>query len=264
MNHEEIMELLPDYLEGTVEEVQREEIAAHISTCSKCQHEIERYNDLFQSFNSEAQEAPSQILKDSFYKMLEIEKQEVASETLEKPSANRAFPWMSNLVKIAASIALLFGAFTLGKYQQSQVSNVELALLKNTNISIKQMAMLSLMENESASKRIQGVNYVDEFDQPDAAIVDALVDRMRNDDNINVRLTAVEALFRFSNSEKVKDAFIDALKTEKDPAIQMSVIRMLVQIQEKKAVEPMQELMQAQDTQSFVKEHIKNVLPSII
>ena len=129
---------------------------------------------------------------------------------------------------------------------------------------VKQLAVISLLENQSASKRIQGVQYIEEFSTPDTTIIDALVDRLLEDEHTNVRLSAMEALSAFRNSERVKKAFIQALKTEKDPSIQIAIIQNLVQMQEKKAIGPMQDLLQQEETQPFIKEEITNALPKII
>ena len=124
--------------------------------------------------------------------------------------------------------------------------------------------MLSLMENQSASRRIQGVNLIEEFTIPDEAIITALANRMLFDNNTNVRLSAVEALGKFTQSDTVKKTFITALETEKDPSIQITIIHTLVTIQEKKAIAPMQRLLEQEETQPFVKQQIKSLLPSII
>lgn len=152
----------------------------------------------------------------------------------------------------------------MGKYQQEEKSGKEIALLTNESMQVKQMAMLSLMENKSASKRIQGVNYIDEFSKPDEAIVMALADRMLYDENINVRRTAVEVLGGFTASETVKNSYIKALKIEKDPGIQIAIIQILGQLREKKAIAPMKYLLEQEDTQPYVKKQLESTLPQII
>ena len=113
--------------------------------------------------------------------------------------------------------------------------------------------MLALMENESASKRIQGVRYIEEFTDPDPEIVAALVKRMRYDENTNVRLTAVTALEAFISSEAVKEGFIAALETEKDPTIQISIIKSLVKIQEKKSLKTNAKIIGTRRNSTFCK-----------
>ena len=198
-------------------------------------------------------------------KQLEAEKQKLSKVVpFDAPSNNTRNKWAINLLKIAASVLLLIGAFLAGRYQSKEYSNQEIALLTEERLEFKQTAMLSLMENESASKRIQGVNFIDGFTNPDEAILKALIDRMLHDKNTNVRLTAVEALNNFTSSETVKNAFLEALKKEKDPSIQINIIETLVDIQEKKAIAPMRRLLEQEETQPFIKNRIESLLPSII
>lgn len=265
MKQNHVTDLLPDYLDNLLQESQKEEVEAHLKECKTCSRELEELKVLFKVFTDEKRIAPPNTIQTNFLKQLKIEKQKDPKVvTLDSEIISRKKLWAGNMLKVAASIALLIGSFMLGKLQQQQRENAEMAQLVHESMNIKQTAMLSLMGNKSASKRIQGVNYIDEFTNPDEAIVSALADRMLLDENTNVRLTAANALGNFTASETVKDAFITALKTEKDPGIQVALIHTLVKIQEKKAIVPMQQLLEQEDTQPFVKEQIKSVLPSII
>lgn len=265
MKQNHVTDLLPEYLDGLLDKTQKGKVETHLKKCALCTKELKDLKVLFNAFDGEEELVPSNNLKTNFYELLEKEKQnspKVIAIGSKAKSSNKS--WMPNLLKIAASIALLIGSFMLGKKQQEQKASVEIAALMNERLDIKQTAMLSLMENKSASRRIQGVNYIDQFTDPDEAIVKALTDRMLYDENTNVRLTAVEALASFTASETVKNAYITALKTEKDPGIQITVIQILVQIQEKKAIAPMQELLRHEETQPYVKKHIESLLPIII
>ncbi|WP_430965186.1 HEAT repeat domain-containing protein [Spongiimicrobium sp. 2-473A-2-J] len=264
MDENHIVALLPDYLDDALGQEERAQLEGHLATCAACAKELEEMKVLFEAFGQEKGATPPERIKTNFYKLLELEKQADAKVIPLNTPATEKRNWTKDLLRVAASIVLLLGAFLFGQQQQQTQSNKEIALLQDERQEIKETAMLSLMENKSASKRIQGVNYIEEFTDPDEAIVLALIDRMRYDANTNVRLTAVDALGRFTASENVKNAFIAALKTEKDPSIQITIIQVLVKIQEKKAVKPMQELLEREDTQPFIKEQIKTLLPSIV
>lgn len=265
MGTKHITDLLPEYLDGILTEPQNKNVENHLKECDTCNEELKQLKLLYNAFDNEKEALPSEKIRTNFYKVLEQEKR-IDSEALDSDlkSLTSKSTWSNNFFKIAASIALLVGSFVLGKYLQKQKSNLEIAALVDETIVIKQTAMLSLMENKSASRRIQGVNYIEEFTNPDKAIINALADRMLHDENTNVRLNAVEALANFTASEIVKKAYITALKTEKDPGIQIMVIQILVQIQEKKAVAHMQRLLQQDNIQPYVKKHIESVLPSLI
>ncbi|MEM9076746.1 MAG: HEAT repeat domain-containing protein [Bacteroidota bacterium] len=256
-------ELLPEYLDNTISEKDRIEFEAHLAKSEQAQKELEEMKVFFEAYRKEEAVVPSNNLRMRFEEDLEAEKGKyegvVRLETKPRKSS-----WASNVLKIAASVALLVTSFQIGSvFQQNKVDN-SIASLENERLQMKQTVMLSLMENQSASKRIQGVNYIEEIPDPDDAVVDALAKRMLNDENDNVRLTAFEALSRFSSSEKVKQVFIEALGKEKNPSIQIVIIQVLVQMQEKNAIEPMQRLLEQEDTQPFIKEQIKTGIPKII
>lgn len=260
MEKNHVFDQIPDYLDGNLTKSEERAFETHIKSCRECQNELEEMKTFFNAFEEDVA-TPSDRLKSKFESALEQEKlnqgKVVQLET--KLSSN----WTGNVLKIAASIALLVAAFQMGSIFQQRKVNEDIAQLQDETNQMKQTAMLSLMENQSASKRIQGVNYIEEFEQPDEAIIQALSNRLLYDDNDNVRMTAFEALAKFTSSEMVKTAFIEALEQEKNPSIQVSIIQALVQIQEKKAAEPMKKLLEKEDTQPFIKEQIKAVLPSL-
>lgn len=260
-NH--IAALLPAYLDGVLGEKEKAHVASHLKDCQACSEELERFQSLFGAIEKEVEMRPSDTIRNNFFEALEKEKlaeDKVISINTSATSAKNQ--WPTNFLKIAASIALLFGAFFMGKYQQK--FNGDMASLETETLEIKQTAMLSLIESQSANKRIQGVNFIEEFNNPDESIINALTNRMLSDQNTNVRLSAVDALSRFAKSETVKSAFIEALATEKNPSVQIAIIENLVRIQEKKSIKPMKKLLKQEDTQPFVKEEIERVLPQII
>ena len=265
MEKNHITELLPDYLDSLLTETQNQEVESHLADCNSCSIELKELESIIEVIKNESRIVPSESLRSNFYKQLELEKQN-SSKTIALESAykQKKHSWTNNLLKIAASVILLVGVYFFGKQQQVERSNEEIAKLTDQSQAFKQTAVLSLMGNQSASKRIQGVTFIEEFAEPDEAIVSALTDRMLHDENTNVRRTAVEVLRTFITSETVKNSFINALKTEKDPGIQITIIQILGKIQEKKASASMQYLLEQEDTQPYVKDELESVLPNII
>ena len=263
MDTNDIKELLPDYLDGTLSDKERKMVEDHLESSSELREELEGLRVLLQVMGEDKIAVPTTRLRTNFEQALELEKSsmgKVVSMETGKSKSN----WASNLLKVAASIALLVASFQMGGVFQQQKSDADLLALQNESLQMKQTVMLSLMENQSASKRIQGVSYIEEFENPDEAIIDALADRLLHDEHDNVRLTAFDALSRFTSSEQVKTVLIEALEREKNPSIQIGIIQALVQMQEKKAVAPMKKLLEQEDTQPFIKDQIKAGLPKII
>ncbi len=258
MECDKIQNRIVDYIENSMSEKEAAVMKTHIETCNNCQVAMTEMKEFLSEVSNDELELPSENLRINFEKMLAEEKR------LQQTKVVKLKPNWKSYLQIAATILLVLSSFLFGQYQKTQQLDAQVAELKTENLASKQSTILALMDNQSASKRIQGVQYVEEFTNLDPEIVEALVKRMLNDENTNVRLTAVNALQGFITSEKVKNGFIKALETEKDPAIQIALIQSLVKIQAKKALKPMQQLLEQDETQPFVKEEIKIALSNII
>lgn len=262
MEHEHIQELFPAYLDGRLNFQDKEKVKQHILKCEECHRELQNMEVLFKAFEEEKEVEPSDSLRAGFENMLELEKQKIS----EKPEVKvqkiqKRQSILPKILKFAAVGLLLFCSYLLGKFSQTQINSIPVT--ENSENTTQENEMLALLENTSASKRIQGVNYFEDYEILDEDILNALMDRMLNDESNNVRLTAVDALGNFTKSESVKQSLIRALKTEKDPVIQIAIIQILVKIQEKKAINPMKQLLEKDSTEQFVKEQIEALLPSI-
>ncbi len=251
---------LVDYIEKNLSDSVVAEIKTHINSCNGCKKAYEEMQKIIDVISTENLEQPSKHLRLNFEQMLTEEKQLQETKVVQLKPKNNWKPFL----QIAATILLVFSSFLLGRYQKTAQFDEQVTELKNETLASKQTTILALMDNQSASKRIQGVQYVEEYSNLDPQIIEALVKRMLHDENTNVRLTAVNALQGFIGSEIVKDGFIKSLDTEKDPTIQITIIQSLVKIQEKKALKPMRELLKLEETQPFVKEEIKLAISNLI
>ncbi|MCL6274496.1 HEAT repeat domain-containing protein [Muricauda sp. 2012CJ35-5] len=251
---------IPDYLEGKLSPERRVQFEHCVDYFPECKSELEAYKKLVHNLKKE-NPVPTDRLRANFEEALKLEKSKEAKVVPLEPKRNN---WATNFLKIAASVALLIASYQTGRIMQMEKSNQDLAGLLEQSKLDKQMAMLSLMENQSASKRIQGVSFISEFPNPDQEIMAALAERLLQDENDIVRYNAFEALAEFTTTDFVKEVFIKSLKKEKNPSIQIGIIQSLTKIQEKKAIGPMQQLLEQEDTQPFVKNEIELALPKII
>lgn len=103
--------------------------------------------------------------------------------------------------------------------------------------------VFSLLQNDqSASQRMMGIKAAYQTTKRDNAIVLALIKTMNEDANMNVRLSAVEALGKFSEEEMVRTALIESLPKQLDPVVQIALIQVLVQMKEQEALKPLQKI----------------------
>jgi hypothetical protein len=127
-------------------------------------------------------------------------------------------------------------------------------VLENELNDMKELVIKTMMKQESASERIQGVLTVNDLKAPDEEILNALITTMNYDDNVNVRMAALEALTNFAEYEMVKNAFIQALLNQDNPTIQIKLISILVNMEEKRAVDPIQKMIDDENISTFVKD----------
>jgi hypothetical protein len=252
-----------DYLDGQLSEGESQTITNHMASCDNCKAIYDETKALFLAFENVKEETPSDNLRTGFYKLLEEEKQLLDTGVVQLPQYNKEFPW-KHAFQVAASIVFMFGGYFLGSHNSKQIANQEISALQKETVELREDMMLAMIENQSPSKRIQAVNFTESFVKPDTKILEALIGRMQYDGNMNVRLAAAEALSEFPKSTIVKEAFIEALTTQKDPSLQIALILFLVKIQAKRAIAPMQHLLKESDTPDFVKDQVSDGISQII
>lgn len=251
-----------DFIDKQLSQDKAIAIENHIATCSECKLAYDETAVLIRDFENETTEEPSAALRSNFYSMLEEEKQ-MQDHKVVQLHPKSGLKWKSAF-QIAASFLLLFIGYYFGDFASRERADAEIAILINQTDELKENVMLAMLDNNSASKRIQAVNYSEDIKRPDEKVTIALINSMHNDSNINVRLAAAEALSRYSDLEIVKKVFIEALSTEKNPSLQISIIQFLAKTQEKRAIEPMQKLLEQPEIPEYVKAEVNNGISQII
>tara|TARA_R110002072_G_scaffold30244_1_gene94693 strand:- start:622 stop:1374 length:753 start_codon:yes stop_codon:yes gene_type:complete len=250
MNCKEIEHKLPEYLEQSLSEVANSEIERHLKSCENCNKELSELKSFLSILENDKMEIPSANLKLNFDKMLAQEIVENQPKVVQlKPKTD----WKT-FIQVAASILIVFSAFLLGKYQPEKLSSKE----KNT------AEVLTLLEDSSASKRILAVTNAEEFTKKDTKIIEALINRLFFDKNTNVRLAAAEALSKFSSEILVRDALIKSLETDNNTTVQIELIIILSKIQEKRAIKPMEKMLENEETPQYVKQQLQLNLSTLI
>jgi hypothetical protein len=111
---------------------------------------------------------------------------------------------------------------------------------------MRQMLTLSLLQQQSATERLRGVNWTAQIDQPGNEVVAALLDTLLHDPNVNVRLAVIDALHRFSDRAEVRRGTKQAITDKTSPLLQVAVIDFMVDTRDPEAPALFRSL--AQDT----------------
>jgi len=208
--------------------------------------------------------APSLKLDDAFYSMLASEKK--ASKRF---SLKDTFQWSVWAPRLAfASVTLLLG-FAGGYFLRSAPASVssqsdQISGLSQQVADLQEMMMLSLLEKESATERLKAVSLTQEMDQASQKVTSALLGTLNNDENVNVRLAALDALRPYVNDNKVREELIRSIAKQDSPLVQIALAELMAAIQAKSSVTEWERILQDKQTPPAVKKKIKETIQVLI
>jgi len=231
----------------------------------------EKFDGLQQTWNDlENLEAPkaSSEMDTRFFNILhsEIEEQQKSSE---KPKS-----WLSTFLEglwrpqVAYRILLLFMGLSLGYFLKSDNPSVDYVkttvLADEETADVRAKLVLTLLDQPSANKRLQGINEVNKINRVDATVINALLQTLNNDANVNVRLAAIESLTNYLDNPLVREGLVQSIVQQDAPIVQITLANLMVALQEKKSIEPFKKLIQTKELDKTVKEKLETTINSII
>lgn len=211
---------------------------------------------------------PSTEMDSRFFNMLhdEIEKQQKLSEN----SNNWVSTFLEGLWRpqVAYGILLLFMGLSFGYFLKSDSTSVD--YVKTTVVpnqeteEVREKLVLTLLDQPSANKRLQGINEINKFSKVDATVINALLQTLNNDANVNVRLAAIESLTNYLDNPIVREGLVQSIVQQDAPIVQVTLANLMVALQEKKSVEPFRKLIQTKELDKSVKQKLETTINSII
>jgi cyclophilin family peptidyl-prolyl cis-trans isomerase len=254
-NCKKIEPLLIDFVDKTLNQEETLLVKTHLEGCKNCRDEVDGLVVLFDEMNQVQDELPDQSLRQGFEAMLKSEKQKAGSATIFTLRLGQRLHWIyTTFGQIAAAFALLITGMLLGLLINSNRGDISKADdLKNELNQMKDLLILTKLDQPSASQRIMAANYLEEMTALDKEVLNALINTLNTDKNSNVRMAALNALAKFKDQQLVKDAFVETMSIQTDPIIQISLINILVEMQDKRAVNKMKEMLEKNSTNTSVK-----------
>ncbi|MBI9037812.1 MAG: HEAT repeat domain-containing protein [Bacteroidales bacterium] len=257
MNCEEIKLLFVDYLDNTLNETDKAIVEKHIEKCKSCQKEIKDLQHIFPKTDDKSIEVPSDEIRKIFYEMLENEKQIQAQLPNIKTENKKTIRFINSLAfRIAASFIILIVGYGIGFYVHPKTIDTEaIDELTNHVSEMKQFVMMNEFQKSSASERAHFVKGIEDIPDPDINVLRNLIHLMNTDENDNVRLAAISALSRFGHISEVRDELLSALKNQKEPMIQIKLIDVMVNLEEKRALKPFRQIINNEENSKLVKNY---------
>jgi HEAT repeat protein len=146
------------------------------------------------------------------------------------------------------------------KQEKPASESKELEALTAQVHEMREMMMLSLLQNPAASERLRAVSYTSEIRYVNPNIAAALLATLNNDPNVNVRLTTLEALTHFARDPVVREGLIQSILQQDSPLVQAALADAMLKLQEKRAIQPFKKLLQQKDLNSMVRVKIEETI----
>lgn len=240
MTCDQFAELLPDYCERRLASRETAFAREHLDLCANCRADFE----LWQKLASLPKQEPSSASRARFGHMLSAyqegrwEKSSLASERGKWLASWFRSAFAPPLASAMAACLLLAG-FIAGELFSSgrpaPVSDQKIATMQAELANMRQLVALSMLEQQSASQRLQGVNYSTQIERPDPEIAAALLHALRFDNSVDVRLAALDALRRYKDDPQVRTGLLNALQDQQSPLVQIALIDLFVEMRENDA-----------------------------
>jgi HEAT repeats len=229
MEKEKLESLLIDYIDGKLSDREKSEIEQLMNHDADVQKLHQQLTEVLEAIRSSAEWRPGDSMKARF--------EDALNQEIRKKGINKTFFFQPAFYRVAAGIALLISGVGIGFWiHKNQQREEEFQALRKELNDTKQMMMSMLDNRQSASQRMMGATVAFKMERADDQIVMALAKTLNEDPNTNVRLAALEALGKFHQEKHVRNLLIESLATQKDPMVQIALIRLMVDMKAKDAV----------------------------
>jgi len=258
---EEYKERLADWHMGRLEAAAAEDMERHLNNCADCRETLAATAFVLDSINNLQDPEPSVQVKADFRMMLDNFKAKEKKSVFRDRICSRL---LQPRLPLAYGLLILFGiggAYLLGRSSKQELEGQELHAGVQEQ---KQTMLLAMLDNPLASERIKAVSYTNDLRKVTDKVIDALFTTLNNDPNVNVRLSALEALSALGNHPAVRTGLIKSIPTQDSPVIQLAIADVMLNLQEKDSVGSFRELLKQKGLDDEVKKKVKETITKLI
>ena len=260
MKCEQISELLPDYLQGRLSREQDQNVEAHLDQCAECSEEVV----IWRKLSLLPVNQPSHESRARFEAMLQAYQAGRSNQPAHPRKQASAWNWnvrhwlRSPVGAMAWSAALLtVGVFAGLRLAAPKPPSPDLVAMQSELTSMKQLVVLSMLQQQSASARLEGVTWSTRDQQLDPQVLSALFHTLRYDTSVDVRLAALDALSRHGRQPQVHKGIMDSLQQDQSPLVQVALIDLLLEWRDRDAAHRLQELEQTPNLNPTVRQRVE-------
>ncbi len=278
MKCENDKEMLTVYMNNQMTDAERTAFENHLAGCAECRQELDANLHIWNLMEDITVPEPSDKMQVRFNAMLDTyqdsvnEKKNAVTGIIEK--IRQVFTLQPAFI-LAYSVILIIAGLGVGlllnrppkpiiTVSESNAGRGPIDSLATQVHEMKQMVMLALLQNPSASERIKGVSYTSEITGANKEVINALFTTLNNDPNTNVRLMTLEALTRYANDPAVREGLVQSIVQQDSPLMQSALADAMLKLQEKRSVQPFKKLLQQKSLNNMVRGKIEETITRLI
>ena len=261
--------LVMDYLDGQLSPVQEQELKELLEKGILQERELQEYQQMLFQLEALPAPEPSPRLRTNFYTMLaQAEAEEKQPSLLQQLQERLSRLFWSGQVQagtvLAGALLLILGLGIGYWLRPVQVYEQQISQLQHQLVEMQQVVLLTQLEQSSATDRLRAVNQSQELPQADQQVIRALLNTLNSDPSINVRLAAIEALQAHAQHPLVREGLVRSFEQQESALVLIALAEAVAALQEKRAVAPMQKLLEQKELDSTVKQQINQSIQTLL
>ena len=290
-SNEKHIHLITGYLQGTLTAEQREQFDRLAASGEIDLAEVRELEAHFNGLERIPVPQPDPAMEQRFQAMLQREKEALGhekgvlreektvvqadqenqdNETAGRTSRLRFLPGLftadgasriRHLQSAAAIAAVFLAGLLLGLlFADRGTNDMQVRQLAAEVHDLRETMMISLLDDVSASERLRAVNISMDIASPQDRVIDALVQTLRHDPSVNVRVAAVEALVRHGAHPAVRQELVRAITRQPSPIVQIALADAMIALQEPGAIREFQLLLEQDEVEEPVRDKIEQTM----
>ncbi len=254
MNCQRIQESFLDYQDGRLSPAEAAAVRDHLKTCLDCQREWAGLQEISLKLDRLPPVEPSPRLRTQFYAMLETHRRAADSRSpfvLVRSRLDRFFTRLlpaRPALQFALACSLLVAGLLVGARYFRPAAPApdpsvakELADLRTKVETMDQLVNASLAR-QPTGERLRTVLASSALTDSGPVIVNGLLTTLAFDPSVNVRLSALEALYRHADQSAVRTAVASALPREPSPLVQVAMVDFLAATRDPSALSTLEDV----------------------
>jgi hypothetical protein len=280
MNCQRIQESFLDYQDGRLSPPDASAVREHLKVCLDCQREMAGLQEISLKLDRLPPVAPSPRLRTQFFAMLETLRRESDSHSPFVQMRSRFDRLFSALLPARPALQFALACLMLGAglffgtrfihpavneetAREIEALKKQLASTNEQIASTNQLVTHSILQQQSTGERLKMVLASLDLKKGDQLVVSDLLSALAFDPSVNVRLSALEALYPHATMPAVRSAVAASLPRDPSPLVQVTMIDFLAASRDPAVSSTLEDVSRSQTYDKAVREAARRALAQL-